>query len=162
MPVFQKSIFLPTTPARLFRFHGDPHNLRFVSPPGLRILEIRAASEAQKGDHFLVAVKEGPLTLRWEGVWEHVEPPVLLVDRGVRCPFNFWRHEHRFDPAPNGAVLTDLVEFRLSWLRGGPVADWIALQFVFPRIFAARHAATRALCTEAAASQNPLAENPLA
>lgn len=157
MPVFQRSTNVPASPAELFRFHGDPRNLRLVAPPGLRILGIDAAPEARCGEHFRVAVKQGPLTLHWEGVWERVEPPLLLVDRGVHCPFAFWQHEHRFDPAPGGAVLTDRVEFRFSLLRGGPVADFFALHFVLPRLFAARHAATRARFADAGAGENPLA-----
>jgi len=147
MPVFTRSTLVPAPPDALFRFHENPHNLRRISPPGLRILDIRAAETARPGDEFTVAVRQGPLTLRWTGRWETVASPGLLVDTGVRCPFAHWRHHHIFEPHPDGAVLTDRVEFRLPWFRGGPIGDWFALRFVLPRMFAARHAATRAALT---------------
>lgn len=147
MPVFTRSTIVPAPPEALFRFHEDPHNLRAISPPGLRILDIRAGHRADPGAEFTVTVRRGLLTLRWIGRWETVAPPGLLIDTGVRCPFAFWRHHHIFEPHAEGAILTDRVEFRLPWVRGGPVGDRIALALVFPRMFAARHRATRRFFT---------------
>jgi ligand-binding SRPBCC domain-containing protein len=144
MPVFTRSIVVPARHEDLFRFHENPHNLRHISPPGLRILEIRAAETAHPGGEFTIAVRQGPLTLRWTGCWETVDAPRLLVDTGTRCPFALWRHHHIFDPHPDGALLTDRVEFRLPWHLGGPPGDLVCRRVVFPRLFAARHAATRA------------------
>jgi ligand-binding SRPBCC domain-containing protein len=144
MPAFSRSTVVSATPDDLFRFHGNPHNLQRISPPGLRILDIRAAENAEPGGEFTVAVRQGPLTLRWIGRWETVEAPRLLVDTGVRCPFARWRHRHVFEPHPEGALLTDRVEFRLPWHLGGPAGDLVCRWLVFPRLFAARHAATRA------------------
>jgi len=144
MPVFTRSTPVAADPATLFHFHEDPRNLRAIAPPGLRILEIVADEKARPGAEFHLAVRQGPLTLRWTGRWETVAPPGLLIDTGVRCPFALWRHHHIFEPHPDGSLLTDRVEFRLPWFLGGPLGDWFALHFVFPRMFAARHAATRA------------------
>jgi ligand-binding SRPBCC domain-containing protein len=144
MPVFTLASKIAATPAELFHFHQDPNNLRALATPGMRLLDIQAAPTARPGEEFSVTVRQGPLTLRWTGRWEKVEPPHLLVDTGVRCPFRHWRHEHVFRPGVNGdSILTDRVEFALPWHRGGPAGDWFALNFVFPAMFAARHAATR-------------------
>ena len=142
MPVFSRSSLIPATTEELFDFHQDPHNLRRISPPGLHILEIRADHTANPGREFTVAVRQGPLTLRWTGRWEAVSFPRLLVDSGVRCPFAFWKHHHIFEARPEGSLLTDRVEFRLPWLLGGPAGDLVCRLLVFPRMFAARHAAT--------------------
>jgi len=144
MPAFTRSTIVPASAEELFRFHENPHNLRNISPPGLRIVEIRAAETAQPGAEFSLAVRRGPLTLRWTGRWETVEAPRRLVDTGVHCPFALWRHHHIFEPHPGGARLTDRVEFRLPWHLGGPAGDLVCRWLVFPRLFAARHAATRA------------------
>jgi ligand-binding SRPBCC domain-containing protein len=144
MPVFTRSCLIPAPPEALFRFHENPHNLRAISPPSTRILALEAATVARPGDRFTVKVRQGPLTLEWVGQWAVAEPPHRLVDTGVRCPFAVWRHEHVFEPAEEGGSrLTDRVEFRLPWFRGGVPGDFFALHFVFPRMFAARHAATR-------------------
>ncbi|MBJ7326044.1 MAG: SRPBCC family protein [Chthoniobacterales bacterium] len=161
MPVFERSIQVAATPEELFRFHENPHNLRSISPPGLRILEIHANREARAGEEFRIAAGRGPCTLRWTGRWEKVAPPHSLADTGVQCPFSAWRHEHRFTPHPDGGtLLADRVEFRLAWSRGGPAAAWFLLRFVFPGIFAARHAATRQYFA-ALRAKNPLAGDGL-
>ena len=144
MPAFTRSTLVAASPEELFRFHENPHNLCRIPPPGLRILDIRAEETARPGEEFTVAVRQGPLTLHWTGRWETVEPPRLLIDTGVRCPFAFWRHHHVFEPHPGGSLLTDRVEFRLPWHLGGPAGDLVCRLAVFPRMFAARHAATRA------------------
>lgn len=143
MPIFTRSTVVLCTPEQLFRFHENPHNLRRISPPGMSILEIHAEEKAIPGGEFTIAVRQGPLTLRWTGRWEAVEEPQLLVDTGVKCPFALWRHRHIFEPHQDGALLTDRVEFRLPWHLGGPVGDLICRWVVFPAMFAARHAATR-------------------
>ena len=144
MAVFTRSTLVPATAEELYRFHENPHNLRRISPPGLRILEIRADETAHPGAEFTLAVRQGPLTLRWTGRWETAAAPRLLVDTGVQCPFALWRHHHIFEPHPEGALLTDRVEFRLPWQLGGLLGDLVCQNLVFPRMFAARHASTRA------------------
>ena len=143
MPVFTRSTLVPASPEELFRFHENPHNLRRISPPGLRILEIRAGETARPEEEFTIAVRQGPLTLRWTGRWETVQSPHLLLDTGVHCPFALWRHHHIFEPHTEGSLLTDRVEFRLPVRLGGPAGDLFCRLVVFPRMFAARHAATR-------------------
>jgi ligand-binding SRPBCC domain-containing protein len=144
MPVFTRSTVVSATPEELFRFHENPHNLRRIAPPGMHILEIEAEETARPGDQFTIAVRQGPLTLHWTGRWETVEAPHLLIDTGVRCPFALWRHHHIFEPNAGGSLLTDRVEFRLPWHLGGPFGDLFCRLVVFPRMFASRHAATRA------------------
>lgn len=157
MPVFTRATHIAASPAELFRFHENPHNIKAISPPHLRIQHIEAAPTARPGQSFTVSVRQGPFTIHWTGVWETVEPPHLLVDTGVRCPFAFWRHEHRFTGDAGGSLLTDRVEFHLPWRLGGPVGDQFVLRVVLPRMFAARHAATRAWFSGA---ENPLARQP--
>jgi ligand-binding SRPBCC domain-containing protein len=143
MPVFTRSTVIPASPEKLFKFHENPHNLRRISAPGLRIMEIRAEHAARPGEEFRLVLRQGPITLRWTGRWETVEAPCLLVDTGVHCPFAYWRHSHIFEPRNEGSIMTDRVEYRSPWWQGGPLADWIAGRLVFPRMFAARHTATR-------------------
>jgi len=142
MQVFTRSTRIGVSPGTLFRFHENPRNLRLISPPGMRVLSIEAREKARVGEEFTVDVRQGLLRLCWTGRWEKVEPDRLLVDLGIRCPFVFWRHSHLFEPHGEWSVLTDRVEFRLPWRWGGPAGDLICRWIVFPRMFAARHAAT--------------------
>lgn len=144
MPVFARTSPIPATPGELFRFHENPHNIRLISPPGLRVLTVESEPTARPGQEFRVVVRQGPLTTDWLGRWETVAEPGLLVDTAVRSPFAFWRHRHEFAACEAGSLLTDRVEFRLPWRRGGPVADQLALRLVLPAMFRQRHRATRA------------------
>ncbi len=142
MPVFSRSTVLAATPAAVFTFHENPHNLRAIIPPGLEVLEITARDVASPGEKFTISIRQRPFTLRWTGRWEQVEAPRLLVDSGVRCPFRLWRHSHLFEPCPEGTRMTDRIEFRLPWHLGGPLGDWFVERWILPRMFASRHAAT--------------------
>lgn len=144
MPVYTRSTLVPASAEDLYRFHENPHNLGRISPPGLTILEIRADEIARPGAEFTLVVRQGPFTLHWTGRWETATSPRLLVDIGVKCPFALWRHHHIFEPHADGTRMTDRVEFRLPWHLGGPFGDLVCRWVVFPRMFAARHAATRA------------------
>jgi len=143
MAIYTHRSSMPTTPEELFLFHENPHNLRLLPTPGMQILKIRAEEKASPGGEFAVTIRRGPLTLSWVGRWERVEPSRLLVDVGISCPFALWRHEHRFEAAGDSAMLTDRIEFQLPWHRGGRLGDWVAQRAIFPRMFAARHEATR-------------------
>jgi ligand-binding SRPBCC domain-containing protein len=147
MATFQHSSIIPASTEELFRFHENPENLRAISPPGLKILEISAAPRARIGEDFHVAVQQGPVTLRWTGRWENVEAPTRLVDTAVRSPFRYWRHEHLFAPGEGGSRLTDRVEFRLPWFLGGLIGDLFVRLIIFPVMFAARHRATHTYFT---------------
>ncbi len=150
MPVYTRSTLVSATPDELFRFHENPHNLLRIAPPGMPVPQIDAAETARPGDDFTIVLRQGPFTLHWTGRWETVAAPNLLIDTGLRCPFSFWRHHHIFEPRPQGALLTDRVEFRLPWRLGGPIGDLVCRFIVFPRVFATRHAATRRLFETAA------------
>ncbi len=161
MPVYTRRSLMPATPGQLFHFHENPHNLRLLPAVGLQVVEIEAERIAAAGGKFAVAIRQGPFMLRWTGRWERVEYPHLLVDVGIRCPFAFWRHEHRFEAAAEGATLTDRIEFRLPWRRGGPAGDWVAQRIILPGMFAARHEATRRLwAAPETPGKNPLARKP--
>lgn len=148
MPVFTRTTTINTNPQELFRFHENPHNLRLIAPRGMQIVDIRAAVTARPGEEFTIAARQGPLRLSWTGRWEVATAPCLLIDRGMRCPFALWRHHHIFEPHGSGSLLTDRVEFRLPWRLGGPAGDLFCQLLLFPRMFAARHAATQRLFAE--------------
>jgi len=53
-------------------------------------------------------------------VWE---PGVRFVDRQVRGPYRWWRHEHRFEAVEGGTRVIDHVDYvpRFRWLTGALV-----------------------------------------
>lgn len=140
-PLLFEASTLIVAPARtLYDFHQNPHNLRVVCPPWMEILAIEAEPTARPGGEFFVRLRQFGIPVEWHGRWETVEPPRLLVDTGVRCPFRGWCHEHRFEEqGPAACRLTDRVRLEPPMgMLGAPFA-WLALA----AMFRSRHRATR-------------------
>ena len=105
--------------------------------------EIICQKQARAGETFRIRATQFGLPIRWTGQWEKAEAPSLLVDTALSSPFAIWRHSHIFSPHPEGALLTDHVEYLLKGgLAGRLVSRWI-LPLVFAGMFRSRHEATR-------------------
>jgi len=140
---FRASTIICASPEEVCAWHENPHNLRQVSPPWIRIDKIDAETSAAPGREFALELAQCGFPMRWRGRWLTVQPPRLLIDGGVDCPFPGWRHAHRFEPHANGCLLTDEVTCGvpslLSWIPGAR----LALHLVLWAMFLGRHKATR-------------------
>lgn len=139
---FERSIFLPAPPGSVFIFHSDPHNIAKISPWFLHIQSIDAAAEARPGDRFVLKLRIFGFPLRWQGLWEAVAVPHLLVDTGAPFPFRSWRHEHQFAAVPGGTRMTDVVTYDMvgGWLGALLGCTVFRLQLLI--MFIGRHRAT--------------------
>ena len=141
--VFESSTPVTTTPEALYEFHENPENMRLIAPSTLTVQEIDCERQARPGGTFRIRARQFGLPIRWTGQWEKAEAPGLLVDTALSSPFAIWRHSHIFSPHPQGALLTDRVEYLLKGgFAGRLVSRWI-LPLVFAGMFRSRHEATR-------------------
>ena len=141
--VFESSTPVATTPETLYEFHENPENMRLIAPSTLTVQEIDCEKQARPGGTFRIRARQFGLPIRWTGQWEKAEAPGLLVDTALSSPFAIWRHSHIFSKHPQGALLTDRVEYLLKGgLAGRLVSRWI-LPLVFAGMFRSRHEATR-------------------
>ena len=141
--VFESSTPVTTTPEALYEFHENPENMRLIAPSTLTVQEIDCERQARPGGTFRIRARQFGLPIRWTGQWEKAEAPGLLVDTALSSPFAIWRHSHIFSPHPQGALLTDRVEYLLKGgFAGRIVSRWI-LPLVFAGMFRSRHEATR-------------------
>ena len=141
--VFESSTPVATTPETLYEFHENPENMRLIAPSTLTVQEIDCEKQARPGGTFRIRARQFGLPIRWTGQWEKAEAPVLLVDTALSSPFAIWRHSHIFSKHPQGALLTDRVEYLLKGgFAGRIVSRWI-LPLVFAGMFRSRHEATR-------------------
>jgi ligand-binding SRPBCC domain-containing protein len=109
----------------------------------LTVQEITCQKQARPGGTFRIRARQFGLPIRWTGQWEKAEAPGLLVDTALSSPFAIWRHSHIFSKHPQGALLTDRVEYLLKGgFAGRIVSRWI-LPLVFAGMFRSRHEATR-------------------
>ena len=141
--VFESSTPVTTTPEALYEFHENPENMRLIAPSTLTVQQIDCERQARPGGTFRIRARQFGLPIRWTGQWEKAEAPSVLVDTALSSPFAIWRHSHIFSPHPQGALLTDRVEYLLKGgLPGRLVSRWI-LPLVFAGMFRSRHEATR-------------------
>jgi ligand-binding SRPBCC domain-containing protein len=141
--VFESSTPVATIPETLYEFHENPENMRLIAPSTLTVQEIDCEKQARPGGIFRIRARQFGLPIRWTGQWEKAEAPVLLVDTALSSPFAIWRHSHIFRKHPQGALLTDRVEYLLKGGFAGRIVSLWILPLVFAGMFRSRHEATR-------------------
>ncbi|MEO6223368.1 MAG: SRPBCC family protein, partial [Vicinamibacterales bacterium] len=91
-----------------------------------------------------VILKIGPVT--WVARHTAFEQDRLFVDEQVSGPFARWVHRHEFRDEDGRCRLTDRLTFSM---HGGAVMDMLfgwGVRLALGRVFAHRHAVTRAHC----------------
>jgi ligand-binding SRPBCC domain-containing protein len=134
---YADELVLPVPLERVFAFFSDARNLEKLTPPWLRF-EILTDGPIEMAVGTLIDYR-----IRWRGIpmpWrteiEVWDPPHRFVDRQVRGPYRFWRHEHRFAERTGGTSIEDRVEYAPV---GGVIAQRLAVARDVRRIFAYRH-----------------------
>jgi ligand-binding SRPBCC domain-containing protein len=140
--VFERSIYLESSPAAVYAFHEDPRNITKISPPSLRVERVECSVPARVGEEFRLKVVQFGLPLEWVGYWDEVVPGERLVDGARKSPFRHWRHHHIFRAEGAGTVMTDCVEYALPFGIFGRLLDATVMRIVFTAMFLARHRAT--------------------
>ena len=107
--VFEKTLRLPVSAARVFAWHEEPGALQKLIPPGepIRILEYTGGIR----DGARVVLQMGPV--KWVAVHQGYEFGRRFQDKQVSGPMRYWLHTHSFADDEGGSVLTDHVEFEL-------------------------------------------------
>jgi len=72
-------------------------------------------------------------------ITEH-EAPHRFVDEQVRGPFRSWRHEHVFERAAEGTLMTDVVDFESPVGPVGRVVNRLVLTRYMTHLLAERNA----------------------
>lgn len=130
------------TPEALFAFHERPEALALLSPKNGAVRVVQPPASLRVGEEAIVKVGFGPLRATWVARHTVYDPPHRFVDEQVSGPFRSWRHEHLVEACPEGAALTDKIDFDLP---AGPLGRAVApiVAAMLKRAFADRHEATR-------------------
>ena len=125
---------VPTGVDATFAFFSDAVNLERLTPPWIKFrihspLPI-AMSEGATIDYHIVLYG---LPIPWRTRIDVWEPGCRFVDRQIAGPYRWWRHEHRFEPHPDGTRVIDEVEYapRVAPLSSRLVARDVARIFAF-------------------------------
>jgi ligand-binding SRPBCC domain-containing protein len=141
-----ESSFLVRAPLKaVWEFHNDPRALPKIMPDlfGLAIEEYDQPMRA--GSRVRLSMGAGPLRRRWVLQVIAHEPPRQFVDEQLpgQGPFKRWRHTHRFEPAKDGTLILDRIEYELPFGVLGKIAAGIGGPLMMRLIFASRQTATR-------------------
>lgn len=138
----ERDLVVPASPEHTFAFFSDASNLQHLTPPWLNFrITTPLPIEMREGTRIDYRIWVHGVPIPWASqidVWEH---GIRFVDRQLVGPYRWWRHEHRFEPVPQGTRVIDEVEFmpRLRWVTSRLV------QRDVERIFAYRHERLRQL-----------------
>ncbi len=146
--VVERSVEIAADPEEVFRFHLDARNAARIAPDGARILAVEGEFPVREGALVTMRMRQGPvpLVLTWRVRIAEVVPGRRIVDVDERSPFAAWRHEHRFDPLPDGGTrMTDRVAYRLPAGPLGGIADRLLVRRTLERALAERHDRTRSV-----------------
>lgn len=136
-----------TTPEQLFAFHELPDAFARLMPPWERSRVIESAANLHVGSRAVVDAYIAPaLFIRWESLHTAYDPPRSFEDQQVRGPFRSWRHRHVVEAHPDGAMLTDDIEYEPPLGFLGRVFGRIIVERRLRRLFDYRHRATREYC----------------
>ncbi len=148
---FHRSVRIACPASEVFAWHERPGAFARLQPPWERVEVERADAGVRDGARVSLRAKAGPFWTRWEVEHRDYRAGLSFSDVQLRGPFAYWRHEHRVEPSGNGGcVLHDTIEYALPFgVFGNLGAGYVRRKL--DRMFAYRHAVTKADLEESAA-----------
>ncbi len=144
VPTFVKSSLIDASVPEVFAFHEREDALALLSPSFPPIRVVSRSGGIRTGARVVIRI--GPVT--WVAHHTEFEQDRLFVDEQVSGPFALWVHRHEFLDEGGRCRLTDRLTFAL---RGGSLVNAVfgwAVLIGLRRMFAHRHAVTRAFCSK--------------
>lgn len=109
--------FIPISLQEAWPFFSTPRNLEAITPDFLNFsITSNVPDEIYSGliiTYKIAAVARIPMT--WVTEIKHVESLYRFVDEQRIGPFQFWFHEHSFQPVNGGIEMTDIVHYQMPW-----------------------------------------------
>jgi ligand-binding SRPBCC domain-containing protein len=144
MATFCKRSHIPASAREVFAWHENPEALKILIPPWEPVTVLQKTGGIRDGDRVILAIRQGPLTLRWVAEHRDYRENESFTDVQIQGPFKKWVHTHRMIPErPDTCLLEDSIEYELpfSWISG-PLFGWL-VRAKLERMFDYRHRVTR-------------------
>lgn len=125
MVTLERKQFLPISPKEAWAFFATPENLNKITPDSMSF-EILSDVPPQMYPGLMIQYRIRPflnIPFRWCTEITHVQSGAYFVDEQRMGPYNIWHHEHHFEAAPGGVIMTDKLTYDigksfLGWLAG--------------------------------------------
>jgi ligand-binding SRPBCC domain-containing protein len=128
---------LPGTPAEVFGFFADAHNLEALTPPLLHFRLVTPAPIAMgQGALIRYRLRVRRVPVSWLTEISEWDPPHRFVDEQVKGPYALWHHTHTFEPIGDGdTLMRDVVRYRIGFGPLGLLADRLVVRRDVEAIF---------------------------
>jgi len=137
LAVFEKDVFIGSTPQEVFDFCCNGEKFQLISPD--RITPAKDNDEitvlpahVYSFYHWMAPI----LPVHWVVYIDDYQPGHYYVDLQLRGPFRYFRHTHRCTPVGGGTAYTDYIEYCSPY---GALIDRTFVRRSFERIFKHRH-----------------------
>jgi len=135
-----KKIEIKATLTVAWKFFSDPTNLKFLTPPSLK-MQITSPVESEIYPGMIIVYKVHPILsipLTWVTEITHVERERLFVDEQRYGPYKLWHHQHFFKETSQGVLIEDVVDYILPFGVLGRVAHAVMVSKQLEDIFSFR------------------------
>lgn len=139
MAHFEHSSVIQAPRKQVFDFFSDPNNLEKMIPPGYRVELTSPAVKLKKGSEYELRVSRYGFSVLWGVVVEDFVPGEMFRDRQSHGPFSLWLHTHKFEDHGQGTLLTDIIEYDISFGLLGKLAQDIFVSRDLRHVFEFRH-----------------------
>ncbi len=143
--IFSSSVRIERPAAEVFAWHERAGAFARLCPPWERVEVTRHVGGIRDGARVSLRTKVGPVWVKWEIEHRDYVEGREFKDVLMSGPFAKWEHLHRIDADGDAAcVLTDEIRYRLPL---GLLGRWAGAAFTrrkLARMFAYRHAVTKA------------------
>lgn len=117
-------------------------------------VDAHTASMRASGERAVAGVRSGRMVLGDSVTWEarhfglpfrmtsritEYEAPTRFVDEQTKGPFAAWWHEHRFEPAGEATLMSDVVRYRSPLGTVGRLVDHVGLEDYMTRLLRQRN-----------------------
>ena len=130
--------FVPVDLATAWDFFSSPKNLARITPQhmGFQITNKYDVGKMYTG--MLITYKVSPLLgikLDWCTEITHVKDHVYFVDEQRFGPYAMWHHQHHFKEVAGGVMMTDIVDYAISFGLLGSIANVLLVKNAVKEIF---------------------------
>ena len=136
MHTLERSQLIRAAREELFAFFEDPRNLGKMTPSGMGFRILKTDDPPMwPGFRIKYRIKVFGAPIRWLTTITEYESGRRFVDEQTKGPYSFWRHEHVFEDAEGGTLMSDRVQYELPFGILGNAVQRLIVARELERIF---------------------------
>ncbi len=106
--------FLPISVEEAWSFFSKPQNLNEITPDDMNF-EILTQDISKMYQGMIIQYNVSPfpmVKMGWVTEITHVDENRIFVDEQRFGPYSFWHHQHIFEEAEDGVLMTDILNYK--------------------------------------------------